>query len=132
MLAGVCGGIGEYFNIDPVIVRLLVVAFTLAGGAGLIAYIIGAIIIPEVESGRSNAYQETYHEDSVSGEDKEGNTHQEHRGLSKNSGRMFGLILILLGGFVILRHIVPWIPEESILAVILVVLGIYLLIRNGK
>lgn len=62
-LAGVCGGVGEYFNIDPVIVRLLVVAFTLAGGAGLIAYIAAAIIIPErdgmtVETTRSEDYKE--------------------------------------------------------------------------
>ena len=39
VLAGVCGGLGEYFEVDPVIVRLLVVVFTLMGGAGLIAYI---------------------------------------------------------------------------------------------
>ena len=46
-IAGICGGLGEYFNIDPVIVRLAWVIFTLAGGAGLLAYIIGWIIIPE-------------------------------------------------------------------------------------
>ena len=45
-IAGVCGGIGEYFNIDPVIIRLLMVIFCLAGGSGVIAYIIAAIIIP--------------------------------------------------------------------------------------
>lgn len=45
-LAGVCGGLGEYFDIDPVIVRLAWVIFTLAGGAGLLAYIVGWIIIP--------------------------------------------------------------------------------------
>lgn len=47
MLAGVCAGIGEYFDIDPTIIRLLVVAFALAGGGGLIFYIIAAIIIPK-------------------------------------------------------------------------------------
>ena len=46
MICGVCGGIGEYFNIDPVIIRLLMVIFCLAGGSGVIAYIIAAIIIP--------------------------------------------------------------------------------------
>ena len=46
-LWGVCGGIGEYFNIDPVIVRLLWILFTLAGGGGIIAYIIACIIVPE-------------------------------------------------------------------------------------
>ena len=47
VLAGVCSGVGVYFNIDPVIVRLLWVIFTFAGGAGLLAYIIAWIIIPE-------------------------------------------------------------------------------------
>ncbi len=36
MVCGVCGGVGEYFNIDPTIIRLLVVALTLAGGSGII------------------------------------------------------------------------------------------------
>lgn len=46
-LCGVCGGIGEYLNTDPTLIRLLWVVFSLAGGAGLLAYIIAAIIMPE-------------------------------------------------------------------------------------
>jgi len=47
MIDGVCGGIAEYFNIDPTIVRLGWVIFSLAGGSGVLAYIIALIIIPE-------------------------------------------------------------------------------------
>ena len=47
MIAGVCGGIAEYFNVDPTIVRLAWVVFTCLGGSGLIAYVIAAIIIPQ-------------------------------------------------------------------------------------
>lgn len=47
VIAGVCGGIGEYLNIDPTIIRLLWVALTLIWGAGLLLYIIAALIIPE-------------------------------------------------------------------------------------
>lgn len=46
MIDGVCGGIGEYFDIDPTLVRLGWVAFCALGGSGLLAYIIAAIIIP--------------------------------------------------------------------------------------
>lgn len=46
MIDGVCGGIGEYINIDPTIVRLGWVVFCALGGSGIIAYIIAAIIIP--------------------------------------------------------------------------------------
>lgn len=45
-LCGVCGGIAEYFDIDPTIVRLAWVVFTLFGGSGIIAYIIAAIVMP--------------------------------------------------------------------------------------
>ena len=49
MICGVCGGIGEYFHIDPTIIRLIWVVLTIGGfGSGLLAYIIAAIIIPEV------------------------------------------------------------------------------------
>ena len=47
MLAGVCPGIADYFDIDPTLVRLGWVLFSLLGGSGLLAYIIAAIIIPE-------------------------------------------------------------------------------------
>ena len=48
MICGVCGGIGEYFNIDPTVVRLLWAILT-AGGfeSGLLVYIIAAIVVPE-------------------------------------------------------------------------------------
>ena len=46
-IAGVCGGIGEYFGIDPTLVRLGFVALSLFGGGGLVVYIIAAIIMPE-------------------------------------------------------------------------------------
>ena len=45
-LAGVCGGLAEYFDVDSTIIRLAWVLFTLAGGAGLLAYIIAAIVMP--------------------------------------------------------------------------------------
>lgn len=46
MLEGICGGIAEYFGIDPTIVRLAWVVFCALGGSGILAYIIAAIIIP--------------------------------------------------------------------------------------
>lgn len=45
VLCGVCGGIGEYFNIDPTIIRLVWAIFA-CSGTGLLVYLIAAIIIP--------------------------------------------------------------------------------------
>ena len=47
IIAGVCSGITEYFEIDPTVVRLGAVLFSLAGGSGILAYIIAAVIMPE-------------------------------------------------------------------------------------
>lgn len=45
-ICGVCGGIGEYFNIDPTIIRLAWILFGLTG-TGILAYFVAAVIIPD-------------------------------------------------------------------------------------
>jgi phage shock protein C len=51
-IAGVCGGLAEYFNIDPTIVRVIAVAMLLPGGApGILAYLILWAIVPEKPQG---------------------------------------------------------------------------------
>ncbi len=53
MIAGVCGGLGEYANIDPTVVRLAAVLLFFVGGpAAIIAYLIMALIIPEQPAGQ--------------------------------------------------------------------------------
>lgn len=47
IIDGVCGGIAEYFNIDPTIVRVLWIVFFCCAGSGIIAYIICMIIMPK-------------------------------------------------------------------------------------
>lgn len=49
MIAGVCGGISEYFNIDATIVRLIFVIVALFKGMGILFYLIAAVIIPSQE-----------------------------------------------------------------------------------
>jgi phage shock protein C len=46
MLAGVCGGLGEYLNLDPTVVRLVFILLALAGGPGLLLYFILWIVMP--------------------------------------------------------------------------------------
>lgn len=48
VIAGVCGGIAEYFDVDPTIIRLAWAIFTLVSfGAGILAYLIAWLIVPE-------------------------------------------------------------------------------------
>ena len=51
MVAGVCGGLGEYLGVDPTLIRLAWVFLILAGGFGLIAYLLAVVIIPEAGGG---------------------------------------------------------------------------------
>lgn len=46
MLGGVCGGFAEVYDVDPTLVRLAIVAFTLAGGSGILLYLIAWLVIP--------------------------------------------------------------------------------------
>lgn len=46
-ICGVCGGLAEYLNVDPTVIRLLWVLAALSVGCGLLAYIVAALVIPE-------------------------------------------------------------------------------------
>ncbi len=54
MIDGVCGGIAEYFNVDPTLIRLAWVIFSCCAGSGILAYIICAIIFPRKPAGYIN------------------------------------------------------------------------------
>ncbi|BFJ84840.1 PspC domain-containing protein [Ruthenibacterium sp. CLA-JM-H11] len=47
ILFGVCGGVAEYFNVDPTLVRLAFAAAVILWGSGFLLYIIAAIVMPE-------------------------------------------------------------------------------------
>lgn len=46
-IAGVCGGIAEYFSVDPTLVRLVAVILALVGGSGLLIYLVAWLIMPK-------------------------------------------------------------------------------------
>jgi phage shock protein C len=47
IVSGLCGGLGRYANVDPVIVRILFVVLTLFGGSGVLLYLVGWVAIPD-------------------------------------------------------------------------------------
>jgi len=111
VLAGVCGGVAEYFNIDPVIVRLIWVIATLAGGAGLLVYIIAAIIMPQ--DGENNPIEREYDNyDSDKGK------------------KILGIAFVLFGIFFISRNYLRWIDNEALIAVALIGVGVFLYMQN--
>ena len=49
VVAGVCGGIAEYLNVDVTIIRMIAMGLILVCGSGLLAYVIAAVIMPEAD-----------------------------------------------------------------------------------
>ena len=53
VIAGVCGGIGRYLGVDPVLIRVAFVVLAIVGGGGILLYILGWILIPEEKEGEN-------------------------------------------------------------------------------
>lgn len=64
-IAGVCGGLAEYLGVDPTIVRLLWVIFAIAGGPGVVAYIIMAVVVPEEPEFVQTSAEKAKNEDQI-------------------------------------------------------------------
>lgn len=71
MIGGVCGGLAEYFEIDPTLVRLIFVLLALAGGNGVLIYIIMLLIIPENPSFQSTSHSQPSSDEDVIDIDQE-------------------------------------------------------------
>ena len=99
VIAGVCGGIAEYLEVDPVLIRLIAVLFFFTGGATLIAYIIGMIIIPE-------APIQIVGEGALASEPNAASIGYTHATSCGHAGSLIiGILLILFGVHFLLRNI---------------------------
>jgi len=131
MIAGVCGGIAEYFKIDPVLIRVVFLLFLFAGGSAIIAYIIGMIIIP-------NKPFDLPEEKKISKA-----VPQERPSSQNNNALIFGIILIAVGSFFLLDRLhIPifhdyiwWLKNnfwEFFIPGVLIFTGIAILIRSDR
>lgn len=118
MLGGVCGGIGEYFDVDPTVVRVIAVILGLASaGWAIIAYIIGWIIIPEELPGAVKAK-----------ESSEPNNQPKVYHASATWTRYFpGLALIFFGAIILVREHWYWIDFHEVWPVMLIAIGLALI-----
>ena len=112
VFGGVCGGLGEYFGIDPVWFRVAFVALVFAGaGGGLILYLIAMIAIPEREAGVEPAPSAK---------------------LSGMQGSIIvGAVLITIGASALLNLVIPWI-DNLFWPGVLIALGAALLWGGGS
>jgi len=132
VLAGVCGGIGEYFDVDPVIIRILWVVSALFGGVGVLAYIIAAIIIPEegMDADKRAEYGDRAGRARAGGAGAGTGTGKTSGMSSKESSRTIGAVLIALGAFFLLREFMPWISGGLLASALFIAIGILILVRR--
>lgn len=131
VLAGVCGGIGEYFEIDPVIVRLIWIVLTMIWGFGLFLYIIAIFLIP------LEPKEIKIQDVSTSPQESK----KDYRHLEDNDRNivitLIALFFIVLGIMVVISIIAPstYIFRniiKGILGVAMIIIGIYLVFKSKK
>ncbi len=122
MIDGVCGGLAEYFEVDPTIVRILWVLITLAGGSGFFLYI-AAMIIMTPNPEHLGFGQTTFNQPRANFDNK----------------RFWGILFILVGAFILIANVGLWagiewwdVSGKVIFPVIIILAGIVLILVQMK
>jgi phage shock protein C len=141
VLFGVCGGIAEYFEVDPVIVRLIFVILGLYGGAGLALYLIALILMPDQVENNSKKKKSSANDNNASKsefeETIESVVEEIKSEFNKNKNdftgeKILGLILIFLGFILLIRIFIPDINLRFMGAITLILIGLMLLVFASR
>lgn len=148
VIGGVSGGLAEYFDIDPVIIRILFVALALFGGGGILVYVVLWIVLPEQKSYKAGTRSRTYSEASPHTDDipnpetaftmnkePQDSSNEQNDPYRTRGSLIAGVVLITLGSLFLIDNFVPNINFGHLWPVLLVVLGIVILgtsIQGGK
>lgn len=135
MLGGVCGGLAEYFDVDPVLVRLIFVLAVIFGGSGILAYIILWIVIPQKPFIITPFNQDNQHTEAASADsEKKSGVYEAEISdtkITKHNNRSIyaGAFLIFLGGIFLLDNFVPHFHFGDFWPLILIGLGIAIILN---
>jgi phage shock protein PspC (stress-responsive transcriptional regulator) len=133
IIAGVCGGLGEYFDLDPTLIRLFFVLLTVFGGSGILLYIILWLVIPPESAVLSSSEDRVKRNVEEMKGRAEGFARDIRNVAAKDESRMWWGVLILLAGFVILFSnfgLISAFHLGRLWPLILIALGFALLIRR--
>ncbi|WP_175059428.1 PspC domain-containing protein [Thermococcus sp. 2319x1] len=132
---GVLGGIAEYIDVDPTIVRVLFILLCLVEPVFILAYFLMAIVMPEEEEERVTAEKipekiEKLAEEA--GEKVEELTKKAPKVEKKDDTKLFGIALVLLGAVLLLKVFIPFplFGLRVIVALLILLLGLYLIARG--
>lgn len=111
VVAGVCGGLGRYFDVDPLFFRLAFVVLAIGGGSGVLLYLIGWLVIPE--QGKDEAV--------VAGAGT----------IGSQGPALAGAALIAIGAMLLMNNLVPWF-DRVMLPMVVIAAGAALLYTGGR
>lgn len=138
MVFGLCGGLGEYFEVDPVLVRIIFVFVTFAGGAGILAYLIMSFIVPLAPGGENITFK---NEAKDFAKKMQNEAHElkneiktERRKRHSGFGMFLGLVLIVVGVGWFLNRLGPFYGWyfRGLWPLIVILFGVYLVLRRRK
>jgi phage shock protein C len=131
MLGGVCGGLGNYLNVDPIILRIIFILLTLTDGIGFMLYLILWIVMPADETSAETGFEFNDLGDRTRKVGEEFG--QAVRNPHPNSVKFIGASLIVAGGYYLLKAFniswLSWLDNRVILALLLIGGGALLLSR---
>lgn len=147
IIFGVCGGFGEYFEVDPVLVRLVFILFAFLGGGGVLLYLLLALVIPKnlkasAEINREEKIKDFTHkagekvsdlaEELGHGAKATMESMRENRRERKSS--FFGIIFVALGFIFLANIFMPayWMGSKLFWPLVLIAVGLYLIIRRSS
>lgn len=125
MLFGVAGGLARYLNIDASIVRIVWALLVLAGGAGILLYIVAAIIIPEEPENLDASTTATAGLGTAGAVDRSPNARTD----MGNGPIILGVVLVIVGGWLLAQRFID-IDTRDIWPVVVVVLGLVLVLGS--
>jgi phage shock protein C len=116
MIAGVCGGIAEYFEIDSILIRIIFIVLSLAGGSGLIIYILMLLLLPDKGEKMKSTPNEIKNKIKM----------------KQDGGRSFlGIVFLVVGSILLWNQFFPYtIRFEILWPSTMIILGLWMLLRK--
>jgi len=161
-ISGVCGGIAQYLNIDPTIIRIAFILTIFAGGFGLLLYIIAALImpmdyeaygeyrenknyynsekssefVPEENTDQNNtdntADNDNYTNTKTDTEYYEADKNDQIKKTGLSAASIIGIILIAIGAICMINIFFPAFDFGAVVALIVIALGVLIIVKGGK
>src|SRR3972149_8252000 len=130
IIAGVCGGLADYFEVDPTLIRLILILLVVFGGSGVFLYILLWLFIP-TQSKVSSYSEETIKENAQEIGKRAQLLAGEIR--TENTRMWTGVILLVLGVLFLFQSFgLFWFNVAKLWPLILIAIGVSVLMRNGR